>query len=118
MDTEALTALEGSIKKWEAIVAGTGADHGMENCPLCQEFADNRDPDPEGALECYGCPVSTETRSTSCDNTPYVVWARASAKGEGNVYKNQPWLATTPELVTLAQAELDFLKSLLPVSAS
>ena len=45
MNRKTLTALKGSIKKWEKIVAGTGSDNGYQNCPLCALFVlDRRDP--------------------------------------------------------------------------
>jgi len=115
MDETTLTALQGSIKKWEAIVAGTGGDAGVENCPLCAAFADAEDEDPEGWLECYGCPVAHTVGQTSCGGTPYVQWANGVRAHEKTAA--YPWKATTPELVALAQAELDFLTSLLPVPA-
>lgn len=104
MDERALTALElqsllqGSIKKWEDIVAGTGEDRGSQNCPLCQEFLDN--------VDCDGCPVAQRAGIGHCENTPY--WAFYDAAG--GLYKK----ADTPELKALARVELDFLKSLLP----
>jgi hypothetical protein len=39
MDEKTLEALKGSIRKWEAIVDGTGEDDGADNCPLCHMFA-------------------------------------------------------------------------------
>jgi hypothetical protein len=35
MERETEQALRGSIKTWEAIVAGTGSDHGLDDFPLC-----------------------------------------------------------------------------------
>ena len=63
MDHKTLTALRGSIAKWEAIVAGTGEDLGYKNCPLCAEFWD------DGV--CSGCPVSDATGEAGCAGTPY-----------------------------------------------
>ena len=68
MDEQTLTALKGSIAKWEAIVAGTGEDHGQSNCPLCQTF------DKTGLCECNGCPVANATGYPGCSNSPYNAW--------------------------------------------
>ena len=93
MDAETLEALKGSIAKWEAIVAGTGTDLGMNNCPLCLRFAtDEYNP-------CTGCPVYARTGSVMCEGSPYDDWLSAQ---------------TLADEERAAQAELDFLKSLLP----
>ena len=83
-----LKALQGSIKKWENIVAGTGVDRGTENCPLCQLYINNR---------CEGCPVKKKTQLIGCLGTPYGAY-ESSHKDHKK----------------LAQAEVYFLKSLLP----
>lgn len=88
MDADTLEALRGSIAKWEGIVAGTVRDMGMSNCPLCQKFAYPR------GNECRGCPVAERTGRSDCRGTPY--------------YEHDE------EKPETAQAELDFLKSLLP----
>lgn len=106
MKPETLTALQGSIKKWEEIVAGTGADRLYANCPLCQHF--------KGVAECYDfyeeerCPVYESTGEPGCTASPYMAWWEATGK------PHTERRATTPELVALAQAELDFLRGLLP----
>lgn len=92
MAPEVLEALRGSIKKWEGIVAGTTRDEGGRNCPLCQMFVHGK------AATCRGCPVRTRTGKSSCDGTPYYYYEHGDTQ--------------------TAQAELDFLKSLLPESAS
>ena len=88
MDEGTLEALKGSIRKWEAIVNGTGTDEGGRNCPLCQLFRYDDD-------LCLRCPVMLHTGSDCCIGTPY------------RKYRDNK---TTEN----AQAELDFLKSLLP----
>lgn len=89
MDEQTITALKGSIAKWEAIVDGTGEDDGPENCPLCQLFHGKPN-------YCKGCPVQERTGMHSCMDTPYERYATDSETDE------------------TAQEELDFLKSLLP----
>lgn len=96
MDAATLAALYGSIGKWEAIVEGSGKDFGSDNCPLCAMFMENED-------ACSGCPVSGKTKRRYCGGTPYDQW---SAIGHQK--------AMTLETIKIAQAELDFLKSLLP----
>jgi hypothetical protein len=102
MNKEAWEALEGSIAKWEAIVAGTGTDQGTTNCPLCTMFFEGR---------CGGCPVAESVGDAECSGTPYSEWRAAAHKTFGR-HLTSDWYATTPQLVRLAQAELDFLKSL------
>lgn len=94
MDAKTLKALNGSIKKWEAIVAGTGIDAGRINCPLCRLFFYN---------DCFGCPVSKKTQQDGCSGSPYDEYLDLS-EGEG----------THDELRNAAKKELDFLKSLRP----
>jgi len=107
MDAETLEALKGSIRKWEAIVAGTGADRGGSNCPLCQMFATNLDLDEDDL--CIGCPVRAKTDLPECRDTPYFAFSRTASH-----YDDGSKRAETPVAVAAAQAELDFLRSLLP----
>ena len=95
MNKQTRTALEGSIAKWEAIVAGTGTDEGVANCPLCKVFFHERH--APGEL-CAGCPVKEETGWPCCEGSPYDEWCDEG--GDDNK--------------RIAQAELDFLRSLLP----
>ncbi len=101
MNAETLAALRGSIAKWRAIVAGTGVDHGVDNCPLCNIFC-------HGINNCGGCPVALAALDDGCRKTPYVPWA-ALFGGE-----EFPHRATTERQKAAAQAELDFLISLMP----
>lgn len=97
MDKATLTALQGSIAKWEGIVAGTMTDERDENCPLCHVFKQNH---------CIGCPVRARSGRINCNDTPYVgcILAEDEYGGESEEYRKA------------AQAELDFLRSLLPAS--
>jgi hypothetical protein len=109
MDDETLAALKGSIAKWEGIVAGTAADQGERNCPLCQQF-----PSPT----CNGCPVKERTGRSNCSGTPYHgEWMRLSepdVRGCGCGSCKGERIALTDVGRAAAQAELDFLISLLP----
>ena len=94
MDAKTLEALEGSIKKWEAVVAGTGIDNGHRNCPLCGLFFYNG---------CLGCPVSNKTQQTRCCGSPYEEYRDLRERK-----------CTREELRNAAKKEVDFLKSLRP----
>jgi hypothetical protein len=95
MDEKTLSALKGSIAKWESIVAGTATDKGTTNCPLCHLF--HSDYGPVGGY-CKGCPVFEATGQRECWGTPY------------HAYRYDRTTAN-------AQKELNFLKSLLPTAA-
>lgn len=99
MDAKTLATLRGSIAKWEAIVAGTGEDKGIENCPLCKLFYSAVD---NNTHRCKGCPVEEKTGQTHCDGSPYEQWSELATEEDSY------------EARELAQAELDFLRSLLP----
>jgi len=105
MKVKTLKALKGSIVKWEKIVAGTGTDDGCSNCPLCVLFHDSSD---EGIM-CEGCPVRGRTGRDGCSDTPYDDWYDTKLAME-DVESN----GLTHKQTRIAQAELDFLKSLLP----
>lgn len=99
MNKRTLTALRGSIKKWEKIVAGTGIDKGYENCPLCRLFFS------VDYFNCTGCPVAAMSGRDNCLGTPYYEYRRAADN----------WGESTPETIKKqAERELAFLKSLLP----
>jgi hypothetical protein len=95
MDLRTLEALKGSIAKWEAIVAGAEEDRGGDNCPLRQIFCNDEVP---AKMLCRGCPVFESTGRTACQGSPYPLYTVGERAG-------------TTEA---AQAELDFLRSLLP----
>ena len=86
-------ALKGSIRKWERIVKGTGADYGIDNCPLCKIYV--KFPQTVFFGDCDGCPVKTVTTYSSCIGTPYSVFVRSGRRRDTALYM------------------LDFLKSIL-----
>jgi len=98
MNIKTLKALEGSIKKWKKIVAGTEKDKSTTNCPLCQEFKN-----------CKGCPVNLKTHS-SCEDSPYDKWV----DHQDTFHLEKDDKVHCPTCKKLAQEELNFLKSLLP----
>lgn len=103
MDERTLKALKGSIAKWEGILAGTKQDHATHNCPLCVEFLHPN---------CRGCPVSEETGNAFCAETPYDAWCYYAYEVAIDPSALDP--QDDPKARELAQAELDFLKALLP----
>ncbi len=116
MDERTLEALKGSIAKWEAIVAGTDADRGTANCPLCKLFADTA----SIGDACNGCPVKEKTGERGCNGTPYERWTDATKDLEGKwvpaIRREVPRKGSKGHASAkrAAQAELDFLRSLLP----
>lgn len=120
MNPDTLAALRGSIAKWESIVAGTGADQRADNCALCHRFPGIDDDDEEKYAECARegeggavehCPVSLDRGLIDCRGTPYQEW----------LYHQHHVHFIKDELrihdaccVPFAQAELDFLRGLLP----
>jgi len=118
MDKETAEALEGSIKKWERIVEGSGVDQGARNCPLCYLFLSDYKGrcNPMSWLieECVGCPVAEKIGYPGCANTPY---------GNFRQYFNEYYPAVNhytykdahvfdQESKRLAMVEFEFLKSL------
>lgn len=97
MDEVTLTALKGSITKWQHIVDGTGRDKGPDNCPLCQIFHSMFRVDDEPC--CNGCPVAAAVNAAGCEGTPYADFVRVE---------------TEEEMIAAAKRELAFLISLLP----
>lgn len=101
MDAKALDALKRSItEKWEPIRDGRMVDLGIANCPLCYLYVED---------DCCGCPISEKTGLPGCGGTPYMQWDDYFELKDISEHK-----VTDPESEALAQAEIDFLRSLLP----
>lgn len=102
MDAETLAALKASIQHWrENVEAETPKDASVspKKCALCGMF---------WRANCKGCPVTSKTGGDCCEISPYpaahtafLLWV-----GKGQKFHDR-WRAA-------AQAELDFLISLLP----
>lgn len=105
MNIKTLTALKGSIEKWEKITAGKGIDEGPLNCPACLMFLTHN---------CQGCPVYEKTKRRLCVNSPYDTWGWHQNISHAEKKKERVYCPTCKKL---AKAELDFLKSLLPKPA-
>jgi hypothetical protein len=108
MKSKTLTALRGSIRKWEAIIHNGGLDKGTKNCPLCQKFFKNG---------CYGCPVSHDKEMSGCIGTPYNAWLthQESSHYRRSIGVNKIKCA---ECRRIAKRELAYLKRLLPEEKS
>ena len=102
MDERTLAALKESIAKWEKRAAGEhDGKLGPIHCPLCRLYHIDHRTDDEAS--CTGCPISEKCGDDYCAGTPYCAYADADED----------------EVLTFhAKAELDFLKSLLPVEES
>lgn len=105
MDNKTLAALKASIKHWQENVEAKTPGQirlGADNCALCAIFNQDKE-------NCVGCPVSEKTGHSYCEGTPYeeAVCKYAIFSTDPSIKKKKEWRAA-------AQAELDFLISLLP----
>lgn len=114
MQEEVRAALEASIKHWEENVAAKTKDEAKvfgDACPLCKLF--NYGPSaPANCIESCGhpsygmCPVFARTGCDECEGSPWETAMQAW----------RSWNPQDPDFLTywkeVAQAELDFLRSL------
>ena len=103
MTREALEALEASIKHWEENVAAKTVHDvliGARSCALCVRFI---------SQGCIGCPVFKTTGEVACRETPY-----DAAHGALERWRIRQTAQAERKFRQAAQAELDFLRSLLP----
>jgi SAM-dependent methyltransferase len=107
MDADTLAALRQSIKKWDAILAGTATDVGDLNCALCQKFLSSPN-------FCEGCPVKTRTGHRGCRGAPYEDWVRHHEREHLGGDDDRPFSVECGECRRLAAAQLAFLRGLLP----
>ncbi len=101
MDERTLTALKASIEKWERNAQAempTDVLTGVEDCPLCELFF---------SKVCEGCPVAEAVNAIYCRRTPYGRADQLQRLWGGDD-------AAASDFHAAAQAEVDFLKSLLP----
>ncbi len=97
-------AMEGSIKKWEAIVRG-GQDDGIDNCPLCKLYFKN---------DCKRCNVYVYKERNYCRDTPYDAWRKHQEHNHTSkvLHADPPgdqYLIECNDCVPLAWAMLEFL---------
>lgn len=105
MDAKALKALKASIRKWERNAKAKTPEEYLTkagDCPLCDLFIDDG---------CRRCPVYQRSLSIHCMATPYV---QASVARHQWAYSD----GSAEAAHAAARAEVEFLKSLLPGSAS
>lgn len=105
---ETRAALLASIKHWEENRDARHPDDVhlfSDSCPLCALFntAEHR----KIGLDCVGCPVREKTGRDTCDDSP---WEDAYAKWQ--LWQRK--LGSRTAFKKAAQAEIDFLRSLLP----
>ena len=105
LSKRAETALRGSIKKWEKIAADKGEDLGGANCPLCKLYY---------VHDCLACPVRLHTDAEYCEDTPYIDWYDHHYDDHSNISGVDSLVIECSVCVSLAKAELNFLRSLLP----
>jgi len=104
ISAEGLQALDGSIVKWQDIVAGDAIDKGDEDCPLCRHYRHNR---TNMQANCDECPVSIDTGESLCQGSPYDQWLDATGYGADYEQAN-----TNSKSMKAAVSELEYLKEL------
>lgn len=106
-----VSAIKGSIAKWDLIAHGILVNKGGENCPLCQVFG------------CIPCPVYLKTYGIQCRHTPYVriklprgitmpEWIHYPVPDK---YKILGFGNKVNETFEAIEKEIEFLISLLPI---
>jgi hypothetical protein len=102
MKKATLKALQGSIKHWQRNVKAAKENRTIDlspaSCPLCILFNNH----------CNSCPIKEKTNLCYCIGTPYK--AIDELWPDRRICRKKLY----PKLVKACQAELDFLKSLLP----
>lgn len=104
MRISTLSAIQASVAHWERMQANwpeSAESPDVDECALCQLFYNSTHWDHC----CYSCPIFNVTGQRFCIGTPYHAAARAFDGADAAA-----WQAA-------AQAEIDFLKSLLPGAA-
>ena len=109
MDKKAVKALQGSIKKWERIILGTGEDLGRDNCPLCWEYHNQN--------SCDECPVRQDTGAPLCEGNPYEEWIMSLRKDflelTGYDWTGEKYVPIGPHSLATAITEYEYLCGLL-----
>ena len=109
-----VNGLKKSIQKWEDIVNEVGSDKASDNCSLCQKF--NWTPSKSLRFKaCILCPIYKVTGKISCEKSPYADFQEyllADDRYSFFNYGDKAGMVFDEHSKELAQAELDFLKSL------
>jgi hypothetical protein len=112
MDAKTLEALKGSIAHWEK---NAQAEHHYEfsvsayDCPLCDLFLD---------ASCRKCPVMALTGERFCGGSPYDAARQALHRWQYYDGIESDYGGRMEAASKAAQAEVAFLKSLLPEEVS
>lgn len=104
MDSITKQAILDSIARWEKRLDGKPDTPSVQECPLCHVFYRRH------KINCRGCPIELAVGKSKCAGTPcepYDELAYVLEKGR------EPTETEKAKLIDLAQAEIDFLKSLL-----
>lgn len=106
MTPKALRALHSAIAHWEENLASApdGVSVGVRRCALCNLFLQEA---------CEGCPVAEATGQTRCNNSPYMGVLDAL-----DIWDSEQSEDNSQNVKQAVQAELDFLKSLVPARVS
>jgi hypothetical protein len=112
MDAKTRDALERSIAAWEAKAKKQffhEVSTAASDCPLCVIYL-------LSARGCKGCPIQKSgerdgVSRSGCENTPYPEFYSEKVRA---VYSHDIAVKITKKGRRLIQAEIDFLKSLLP----
>ena len=108
MDERTLTALKASIEHWEQNMFNLDANRMTASyCALCKMFIAGEEDDSEDFTPCGGCPVMEESGESDCGNTPWVDAVLAT-----KAYQRHK--GTYTKAFNAVEAEVDFLKGLLP----
>lgn len=107
MKEVALKSLKESIKHWERVVADVRTPVGRPYCALCRQFNTVTSPG------CNGCPVS-DAGHLFCADTPYERFARLQRSHGVTTWRALSEREAVAKLREAAQAEVDFLRGLLP----
>lgn len=117
MNPDTLKALQASIEHWERLVVcdprTSDEEPFSKDCPLCQRFrADSCKLYPKHK-DVEQCPVAIKTGYVGCRSTPWRATAEAF-NAFSDKYDETPDEDKIFNWKQTAQAELDFLRSLLP----
>jgi hypothetical protein len=88
--------MEASVRKWNRIISGKGADGGVYDCPPCRIFY---------MLVCYGCPISEFTGKKFCKGSPYPDWYWHQREAHDCIRRK----VYCPECLRLATEMRDFM---------
>lgn len=116
MSPEMHEALLHSITHWMELAKPTMDDWHSSSCALCEATKKDND----GIINCTKCPIYEKTGSMYCKSTPwkkyngYRAWLECSEYHVRLESEDTRDIEVKHNLTTLALAEANFLRSLLP----